>query len=57
MRGLSGVLLVAIVCWANAARAEVNYAIFPRPIEGAASTQPRHLINQPHAGSPSRPST
>jgi hypothetical protein len=35
MRGLAGVLLVAIVCWANAARAEVNYAIFPRPIEGA----------------------
>ena len=35
MRGLPGVLLLAIVCCASAASAEVNYAIFPRPIEGA----------------------
>ena len=35
MRGLAGVMLVAIVCCADAASAEVNYAIFPRPIEGA----------------------
>jgi hypothetical protein len=35
MRGLAGTLLLAIVCCANAAYAEVNYAIFPRPIEGA----------------------
>ena len=37
MRGLAGVLLVAIACCASAASAEVNYAIFPRPIEGAGS--------------------
>jgi len=28
-------VLFRSVCCANAARAEVNYAIFPRPIEGA----------------------
>jgi hypothetical protein len=41
MRGLAGVLLVVGVCCANAASAEVNYAIFPRPIEGAGTVQLR----------------
>jgi hypothetical protein len=34
MRALAGVLLAAIVCSAEAANAETNYAIFPRAIEG-----------------------
>jgi hypothetical protein len=34
MRGLAGVLLAALVCCAEAANADTNYAIFPRPIDG-----------------------
>jgi hypothetical protein len=35
MRGLAGVLLAAIVCYAQAANAEMNYAIFPQSIDGS----------------------
>jgi hypothetical protein len=35
MRGLAGVLLAMIVCCAETANAETNYAIFPRSMDGS----------------------
>ena len=35
MRGLAGVLLAMIICCAQTANAETNYAMFPRSMDGS----------------------